>query len=315
MLEDLADPAAALDAAVLAGVVVETGDRLSAAHPLIGAAAVESLPPARRAQLYRRLADASSNPERTRTSRPWPPGLVRTRRSPKRWTRPLRPRTPGPPTPPLRSSLHRRSRSRPSRAPTRWCAAGNQGRASCCSWPARWSGHWSTSRRSTSTSSTTEDLERALPMLTDVAEPGARRGRRYRDSHPCRRRRRARSPRRALVLALASDIVYGIRGRRRAAARGDQLRRGRRPGRCAVLHRALLNLVVAKVSAAEGLDAGLLERAETPRGGPARAPAARHAPTCTAGCGRGAPRTWTPRGPRCGGPSPAPGRPARTTRW
>ena len=64
VLDHLEDPAAALDAAVLAGVVVETGDRLAAAHPLIGAAAVESLPPGRRAQLYRRLAAASSGPER-----------------------------------------------------------------------------------------------------------------------------------------------------------------------------------------------------------------------------------------------------------
>ena len=64
VLKDLEDPAAALDAAVVAGVVVEAGDRLSAAHPLIGAAAVESLPPGRRTRLYRRLAYASSNPER-----------------------------------------------------------------------------------------------------------------------------------------------------------------------------------------------------------------------------------------------------------
>ncbi len=64
VLNDLADPADALDAAALAGVVVETGDRLAAAHPLIGAAAVELLPPARRAQLYRRLAEVSSSPER-----------------------------------------------------------------------------------------------------------------------------------------------------------------------------------------------------------------------------------------------------------
>ena len=56
--------AAALDAAVLAGLVVETGNRLSAAHPLIAAAAVELLPLARRAQLYRRLAATSTNPER-----------------------------------------------------------------------------------------------------------------------------------------------------------------------------------------------------------------------------------------------------------
>ena len=64
VLDHLEDPATALDEAVLAGVVVESGNRLSAAHPLIGAAAVESLPPGRRAQLYRRLAGASSNPER-----------------------------------------------------------------------------------------------------------------------------------------------------------------------------------------------------------------------------------------------------------
>ncbi len=64
VLDQLTDAAAALDAAVLAGVVVEAGDRLSAAHPLIGAAAVESLPPGRRAQLHRRLADVSANPER-----------------------------------------------------------------------------------------------------------------------------------------------------------------------------------------------------------------------------------------------------------
>ena len=66
VLGHLDDPAAAVDAAVLAGVVAETGGRLSAAHPLIGAAAVESLPPTRRARLYTRLAEASSssNPER-----------------------------------------------------------------------------------------------------------------------------------------------------------------------------------------------------------------------------------------------------------
>ena len=64
VLDDLTDPGAAVDEAVLAGVVVETGARLSVAHPLIGAAALESLPPGRRTQLYQRLARASSNPER-----------------------------------------------------------------------------------------------------------------------------------------------------------------------------------------------------------------------------------------------------------
>ncbi len=64
VLDHLPDPAAALDAAVVAGVVVETGDRLAIAHPLIGSAALESLPPGRRGRLYRRLAEAASDPER-----------------------------------------------------------------------------------------------------------------------------------------------------------------------------------------------------------------------------------------------------------
>jgi hypothetical protein len=64
VLDHLEDPATAVDEAILEGVVVETGNRLSAAHPLIGAAVAESLPPGRRAQLYRRLAGASSSPER-----------------------------------------------------------------------------------------------------------------------------------------------------------------------------------------------------------------------------------------------------------
>jgi len=64
VLDHLPDPAAALDAAVMAGAVVETGDRLAVAHPLIGSAAVESLPPGRRLQLYRRLAQAASGAER-----------------------------------------------------------------------------------------------------------------------------------------------------------------------------------------------------------------------------------------------------------
>ena len=64
MLDHLEDPAAALDAAVLAGVVVETGDRLSAAHPLIGAAAVESLPPGAPRAALPAAGRTSSGPER-----------------------------------------------------------------------------------------------------------------------------------------------------------------------------------------------------------------------------------------------------------
>ena len=64
VMDDLDDPGGALDAAVLAGVIVETEGRVAPAHPLIGAAAVESVPPYRRADIYRRLAAVSSSPER-----------------------------------------------------------------------------------------------------------------------------------------------------------------------------------------------------------------------------------------------------------
>jgi hypothetical protein len=48
---------------VLAGVVAETEGRVTAAHPLIGAAAVESLPPGRRLGIYRLLAETATSPE------------------------------------------------------------------------------------------------------------------------------------------------------------------------------------------------------------------------------------------------------------
>jgi DNA-binding NarL/FixJ family response regulator len=68
--------------------------------------------------------------------------------------------------------------------------------------------------------------------------------------------------RRALVLALASDVVYGVQiGRGGAAV--DAIRSAEAAGADAdpALHRALLNLVVAKVIAGEGLDSDLLDRA------------------------------------------------------
>jgi hypothetical protein len=62
--EDQEDPAAAVDAAVVAGVVVETDGRLAPAHPLIGAAAIDAMPPVRRTRLYQRLAAVAAGPER-----------------------------------------------------------------------------------------------------------------------------------------------------------------------------------------------------------------------------------------------------------
>jgi hypothetical protein len=57
------DPVATLDAAVLSGVVAEAEGRVTAAHPLIGAAAVESLPPGRRVGIFRLLAETATSPE------------------------------------------------------------------------------------------------------------------------------------------------------------------------------------------------------------------------------------------------------------
>jgi DNA-binding CsgD family transcriptional regulator len=59
----VADPAAAVDAAVTAGVVVETAGKLRPAHPLVGYAALEALPPGGRANLHRRLAAIVNDPE------------------------------------------------------------------------------------------------------------------------------------------------------------------------------------------------------------------------------------------------------------
>jgi DNA-binding CsgD family transcriptional regulator len=262
-LKDLADPAAALDAAVLAGAVVEVGDRLSAAHPLIGAAAVESLPPARRAQVYRRLASASSNPERYAHFAALAAG-------------------PGPDQA-VAEALDAAAEAAHARAAN--AAAAQFAAQAVTITPV--SGADALVRRAIRAGEllflagemerslehlealdidrlTTEDLERALPMLADVvslvrgvAAATAVVTRAVDAAGPDPRRR-------ALVLALASDIGYGIQGRRRAAAaEAISCAEAAGPVASPVLHSALVNLMAAKVSAAEGLDTGLLERAET----------------------------------------------------
>jgi ATP/maltotriose-dependent transcriptional regulator MalT len=68
--------------------------------------------------------------------------------------------------------------------------------------------------------------------------------------------------RRALILALAADVVYGIPGGRRAAAvEAIDCAQAAGAGAEPALHRALLNLVAAKMVAAEGLDTDLLDQA------------------------------------------------------
>jgi DNA-binding CsgD family transcriptional regulator len=108
----------------------------------------------------------------------------------------------------------------------------------------------------------TPDLERALPMLLDMAHlvQGAAAATRIIahavDSASDEPRRRA------LIFALASDYAYGIRGRCRSAA-AEAISCAEAAGALALpaLHRALINLAVAQVYAAEGLNTSLLDRA------------------------------------------------------
>ena len=260
VLDHLEDPAAALDAAVLAGVVVETGDRIAAAHPLIGDVAVESLPPGRRMQLYRRLAETASGPERYAHFAALAAGAG--------------------PDPAVAEALDAAADAAHGRAAN---AAAAQFAAQAVTFtPAPdaalvrrriragellyLAGEVERSLEHVEALDTyrlaTGDLERALPLLVDLTDLV------HGDAAATAIVTRAVDAagtdprRRALVLALASDFIYGIRGRRRAAAtEAIGCAEAAGPAASPVLHRALINLVVAKVFAAEGLDAELLERA------------------------------------------------------
>jgi DNA-binding NarL/FixJ family response regulator len=109
----------------------------------------------------------------------------------------------------------------------------------------------------------TPDLERALPVLLDMADlvQGAEAATAILTRAVAAAGDDPR--RRAIVLALASDYSYGIPGRRRAAA-AEAISCAEIAGLDATpaLHRALINLAVAKVYAAEGLDTSTLDRAE-----------------------------------------------------
>jgi DNA-binding CsgD family transcriptional regulator len=256
------DPAAALDAAVLAGAVVETGGRVAAAHPLIGAAAVESLPPGRRQRIHRLLAEAATSPESHAHFAALAAG-------------------PGP-DPQVADTLDAAAEAAHARAAN---AAAGRFAAQAVTFTPESDTAAMVRRRiragelllqagdidgsvehleALDTASLgTPDLERALPLLTDVVEtlrgPAAAAAlvaREVDTAGPDPRRR-------GLVLALASDMIYGIRGKRRAAAAEAIACAGAAgPDAAPTLHRALINLMIAKVTGGEGLDVGLLERAE-----------------------------------------------------
>jgi DNA-binding CsgD family transcriptional regulator len=238
------------------------GDPLTVAHPLIAAAAVDALPPGRRAQLFRRLADASADPERRGHFAALAAGTG--------------------PDAAVAADLDAAAAAAHARA-------GNGAAAQFASQAVAFTppsdgaalvrrriragellflaGEVESSLRQLEPVDihqlSTTDLERALPLLLDMADlvhgsaaatAIVARAVECVGDDPRRR---------ALVLALASDYSYGIPGRRRAAAteaiscaeRAD-------PHARPALHRALINLAVAKVYAAEGLDATLLGRAE-----------------------------------------------------
>jgi DNA-binding CsgD family transcriptional regulator len=257
----LADPAAALDAAIVAGVVAETGGRITAAHPMIGAAAVAALPPGRRAAVYQRLAAASTNPERYAYFAALAAG-------------------PGP-DPAVAAALDVAAAAAHARAAN---AAAGQFAAQAVLFTPEQDADALVRRRiragelmflagdvelslehvdALDTSGlATADLERALPLLVDMAE--LVRGTQAAAAVVTRAVDAAGDDprRRALVLAVASDFGYGTPGSKRAAA-VEAIQCAEAAGEVAApaLHRALINLVVAKVTSGEGLDTGLLARA------------------------------------------------------
>jgi DNA-binding CsgD family transcriptional regulator len=265
VLDQVPNPGAALDAAVLAGVVVETEARLAPAHPLIGAAAIEAVPPARRALIYQRLASVSASPERRAQFTALAAQVIGTG-----------------PDPSVASALDEAAEAAHARAAN---AAAAKFAAQAVTFTPRddtaalarrhiragelldVAGEFSDALGHLGALDTNAlpaaDLERALPLLvalTDVVSGMAAATAlitRALDTAGQDDRRRA------LVLSLASDLLYGVPGQRLAAA-GEAIRRAEAAGPAAneSLHRALTNLAAAKVLAGEGLDSGLLARAE-----------------------------------------------------
>jgi DNA-binding CsgD family transcriptional regulator len=261
VLGRLGRPATALDEAVLAGVVVERGDLISPAHPLIGAAAVQGLPPARRADVYRQLAAISASAERHAHFAALAAGPVEdaaiaaaldaaaaaahgrgANAAAGEFAARAVAYTPGPD----QAALARRR----IRAGELLCLAGEMAR-SLDQFEAL-----DTARLST------DDLERVVPLMLDTAnlvrgrESAAGIGQQVAAAVGPDPRRQA------LVWSLAADISYGFADGRREAAL-TAIRYAEAAGAAAnhSLHRALLNLVMVKVTRGEGLDTGLLDRA------------------------------------------------------
>jgi DNA-binding CsgD family transcriptional regulator len=261
VLADLDVPVDGIDAAVLAGVIVETGGKLAAAHPLISTAAVEALPADRRGLIYRRLAALSAGPERRAQFAALAAGTG--------------------PAPDVADLLDTAAAA--AHAKAAHAAAGKFAAQAVTFTPA--SDTTALTRRRIRAgelldrasdltgaraqfevldldSLPTADLERVLPTLVDAVE--------YLGEQAAATTMIIRaletagddSRRRALALSLASDFSYGVQGRRRESAI-EAIRCAEEAGPAAnrSLHRALVNLAGEKVIAGEGLDGELLDRA------------------------------------------------------
>jgi DNA-binding CsgD family transcriptional regulator len=258
----VADPIAALDAAVVAGVLLESERRVTVAHPLIGAAMVEGLPPGQRHALYRRLAALMDNPERSAHFLALAAGSG--------------------PDSAVAAALDAASSSAHARAATPaaaqfaeqavlFTAAGDATdllrrriRAGELLFLA---GEVERSLQQLEAVDVDnlahDDFERVLPLLVDaiylvrgLPSAAAAVVDAVQTVGPDERRR-------AVVFALGSDPAYGLREGRRAAA-DEAIRSAEAAGSGVAglaLHRALVNLAAAKVAAAEGLDGELLDRA------------------------------------------------------
>jgi DNA-binding CsgD family transcriptional regulator len=262
VLDALAEPEAAIDAAVIAGVVVESDETLTAAHPLIGAAALEAIPPGQRRRLYESLVAHSSNPERRGHFARLAAGseadasvasvldtAAEAAHSRGGNTEAARFAVEAVKMTPAgdETALVRRR----VRAGELLFLAGDMG---AC---------WQHLDGLDIATLQTEELERALPLLLDVTNLVGESGqaaeivRRVVDCTNAGDLRR-----RALVLAIASDIEYGVGGARRAnAIEAIKCAEAAGPPAAASLHRALINLVDSKATGGDGLDKELLDRA------------------------------------------------------
>ena len=264
-LEGIADPAAALEAAIRAGAVIKSGGRLSPAHPLIGVAAVEAVPPVRRAALYRRVAGASAGLERRAQFTALAAAAIGAM-----------------PDPHVADALEQAAEAASGRAAT---ATAGKFAAQAVTFTQECDAEALVRRRIRAgellflasditgaraqlealdlDSLATGDLERVLPLLADIVD--------YVGEHDAAAALITQAieaagddhRRRALVLSLASDFSYGVQGRRRESA-VEAIRCAEAAGPAAdrSLHRALVNLAGEKTIAGEGVDAGLLEQAE-----------------------------------------------------